>query len=305
MKFQCSACGLRINAKHFKQAGLVNPKLTSICDLCIQRGKAPENFANSAVKVFAQCLLFTFVGKDEDSGNTSFLVAKNDLRKRYEAFIQDYDGNELAQQQLATHDFNQAVIDSETGQTDFIPSSEFTFAENLRKLGLSVDFKLNEVDYIDRERIRAKYHYRCQYCGRRGRSVDHKDPVSLSHNNDFDNLILSCTECNRIKSNMPYKLFVSLNNEIPEVNQKLVKYEDALATLKGEFEERRRELAAKMHLKGVVNDPELDQLRKQNKKLQDAIDSLESDYTDLRSLREQHFMTGWKLAQVNAKEDII
>ncbi len=305
MKFQCSACGLRINAKHFKQAGLVNPKLTSICDLCIQRGKAPENFANSAVKVFAQCLLFTFVGKDEDSGNTSFLVAKNDLRKRYEAFIQDYDGNELAQQQLATHDFNQAVIDSETGQTDFIPSSEFTFAENLRKLGLSVDFKLNEVDYIDRERIRAKYHYRCQYCGRRGRSVDHKDPVSLSHNNDFDNLILSCTECNRIKSNMPYKLFVSLNNEIPEVNQKLVKYEDALATLKGEFEERRRELAAKMHLKGVVNDPELDQMRKQNKKLQDAIDSLESDYTDLRSLREQHFMTGWKLAQVNAKEDII
>jgi len=104
---------------------------------------------------------------------------------------------------------------------------------------------------------------------------------------------------------MPYKLFVSLNNEIPEVNQKLVKYEDALATLKGEFEERRRELAAKMHLKGVVNDPELDQIRKQNKKLQDAIDSLESDYSDLRSLREQHFMTGWKLAQVNAKEDII
>ncbi|MEB3363675.1 HNH endonuclease, partial [Lactobacillus sp. R2/2] len=75
------------------------------------------------------------------------------------AFIQDYDGNELAQQQLSTHDFNQAVIDSETGQTDFVPNSEFTFAENLSKLGLNVDFKLNEVDYIDRERIRAKYHY--------------------------------------------------------------------------------------------------------------------------------------------------
>ena len=104
---------------------------------------------------------------------------------------------------------------------------------------------------------------------------------------------------------MPYKLFVSLNNEIPEVNHKLVKYEDALATLKGEFEERRSELAAKMNLKVVVNDPELDQMRKQNKKLQDAIDSLESDYNDLRSLREQHFMTGWKLAQVNTKEDII
>lgn len=308
MKFQCSACGLRINSRHFKQAGLMNPQLTSICDICIQSGKEPADFANMAVSIFAQGLLYTFVGKNEttkDDEEAAFLVTKKDQRKRYEAFIQDYDGNELAQQQLKRTDFNQAIIDSETGKSDFLPKLELTFAENLEKMGLSVDFKLNEVDYIDRERIRAKYHYRCQYCGRRGRSVDHKDPVSLSHNNDLDNLILSCQECNRIKSNMPYELFVKLNSQIPQVNQKLVKYENALATLKGEFEQKRRELAAKMHLKGVINDPELNQMRKQNKKLQDAIDSLDSDYNELRSLREQHFMTGWKLAQEKEKDDII
>ncbi|WEV70965.1 HNH endonuclease signature motif containing protein [Lactobacillus sp. ESL0785] len=305
MKFQCSSCGLRINSVHFKQQGLMNPKLTSICDICLQRGQDANDFANLAVQTFAQGLLYTFVGKSMADSEHDFLVNKKEHRKRYEAFIQDYDGNSLAQQQLSRHDFNAAVIASESGQTDFVPQIDLTFAENLERLGLQVNFQLNEVDYIDRERIRAKYHYRCQYCGRRGRSVDHKDPVSLSHNNDFANLILSCQECNKIKSNMPYDLFTKLNEQIKPINQKLVKYENALATLQGEFEERRRKLAATAHLKGVVNDPELNALRKQNKKLQDAIDSLASDYRELRLLREQHFMTGWKLAEEQKTPDII
>ncbi|WEV37083.1 HNH endonuclease signature motif containing protein [Lactobacillus sp. ESL0677] len=304
MKFQCSSCGLRINSVHFKKQGLMNPKLTSICDICLQRGQDASDFANSAVQIFAQGLLYTFEGRDTETA-ADFLVAKKENRKRYEAFIQDYDGNSLAQQQLSRHDFNAAIIASETGENSFVPRMDVTFAENLEELGLKVDFQLNEVDYIDRERIRAKYHYRCQYCGRRGRSVDHKNPVSLSHNNDLDNLILSCKECNKIKSNMPYTLFIKLNDEIKPVNQKLVKYENALATLQGEFNERRRKLAATMHLKGVVNDPELNMMRKQNKKLQDAIDSLKSDYDELRLLREQHFMTGWKLAEEQKDNAII
>lgn len=305
MKFQCSACGLRLNSNHFKHQGLMNPKLTSICDQCLQRGGKAEDFGNATIAIFAQALLYTFVGQNNEDQELKFLVHSKDERKRYESFIQDYDGNELAQQQLSREEFNQAVIDSEVGKTEFIPQLNLTFAENLNKLGLKVDFKLNEVDFIDRERIRAKYHYRCQYCGRRGRSVDHKDPVSLSHNNDFDNLILSCQECNRIKSNMPYKLFIKLNAQISQLNQKLVKYENSLATLRSEFEQKRRSIAATMHLKGVVDDPELTQMRKQNKKLQDAIDSLSSDYDELRNLREQHFNTGWKLLQENSKEDII
>ena len=304
MKFQCSSCGLRMDSLHFKQKGLMNPKLTSICDICIQRGEVAEKFANQSVNTFAHTLLYTFVGLDGDEED-EWLVKDKKLRKRYEAFLQDYDGNELVQEQLSRHKFNEAMIASETGKFNYVPELGIEFAKNLEKMGLDVSFQLNEVDYIDRERIRAKYHYRCQYCGRSGRSVDHKDPVSLSHNNDLDNLILSCSECNRIKSNMPYNLFKKLNDQIPAINQKLVKYENSLGSLKEEFQLRRRKLAATAHLKGVVNDPELNKMRKQNKKLQDAIDSLQSDYDTLRNLRETHFVNGWKIAQENEKEDII
>src|SRR5699024_10103901 len=222
-----------------------------------------------------------------------------------EAFLQDYDGNEIARSQIKRSDLNIAIIKSEDGKLGYVPDQGVTFAQNLEKLGLEVNFQLNEVDFIDRERIRAKYKYRCQYCGRRGRSVDHKDPVSLSHNNDLNNLTLSCAECNRIKSDMPYQLFIKLNNGIVDINKKLVKYENALGTLKEEFEHRRRYLAAQVHLKGVINDPELNAIRKQNKSLQDAIDSLQSDYDDLRLTRKTYFDTGWKLARIKEKKDII
>lgn len=295
-----------MDSLHFKQAGLMNPKLTSICDICLARGEQAEKFANATVETFAKTLLYSYVGKEgADNPEPVFFVKTKQLRKRYEGFLQDYDGNELAEQQVPRETFNQALIDSEIGKNKYVPDLGRNFQYNLEHLGLKVNFQLNEVDFIDRERIRAKYKYRCQYCGRRGHSVDHKDPVSLSHNNDLDNLTLSCVECNRIKSNMPYELFVKLNKQIPEINRKLVKYENSLSTLQGEFEQHRRELAAKIHLKGVVNDPELNAMRKQNKKLQDAIDSLQSDYDSLRKIRESYFTTGWKIAQLNKKKDII
>ena len=282
----------------------MNPKLTSICDICITRNLNPEDYANDAVATFAQSLLYTFVGakKQDQSG---FIVKNKKDRKRYEAFLQDYDGNEIARSQIKRSDLNIAIIKSEDGKLGYVPDQGVTFAQNLEKLGLEVNFQLNEVDFIDRERIRAKYKYRCQYCGRRGRSVDHKDPVSLSHNNDLNNLTLSCAECNRIKSDMPYQLFIKLNNGIVDINKKLVKYENVLGTLKEEFEHRRRYLAAQVHLKGVINDPELNAIRKQNKSLQDAIDSLQSDYDDLRITRKTYFDTGWKLARIKEKKDII
>lgn len=304
MKFQCTCCGLRLDSLHFKQHGLINPKLTSICDICIQRGENPENYGNPVIRIFAQNLLFSFVGLNKETDN-KFFVKDKKVRKRYEAFLQDFDGNSLAKMQLGRKELNEAVIASETGKLGFIPDSGFTFADNLKNMGLNVNFQLNEVDYIDRERIRAKYKYRCQYCGRRGRSVDHKDPVSLSQNNNLDNLILSCSECNRIKSNMPFDLFVKLNDEIPEINHKLVNYENALGPLKKEFQDRRNYLAAQVHLKGVINDPELNAIRKENKRLQDAIDSLESDYNALRNTREEHFKIGWKLAIEKENIDII
>ncbi|WP_081495938.1 HNH endonuclease [Lactobacillus pasteurii] len=303
MKFQCSSCGLRMASLHFKQAGLMNPKLTSICDICIQRGLDPEEYANDTVATFAKALLYAFIGKDGEQ-EVEWLVKTRQLQKRYEGFIQDYDNNAVALQQVDRAEFNRAIIASQDGLRP-APDSGREFSYNLEQLGLQVDFQLNEVDYIDRERIRAKYRYRCQYCGRKGHSVDHKDPVSLSHNNDFSNLILACSECNRIKSDMPYDLFVSLNEQLKPINRKLVKYENSLGTLKEEFQHRRSYLAAQVHLKGVVADPELNAIRKENKKLQDAIDTLQSDYDELRHVREEYFATHWRLSELEENSDIV
>lgn len=307
MKFECASCGLRLNGLHFKQEGLMNPKLTSICDICISRGLDAENYENKVIQDVAQVMLYGFLGKkitDNKWKAKDFIVNRDD-RKKYEGFIQDYDGNEVALQQVSRADFNQALIASEDGKIDYVPGNNVDFAVNMEKLGVPVDFSLNEVDYIDRERIRRKYNYRCQYCGRKGKSVDHKDPVSLSHDNSLDNLILSCSECNRIKSNMPYDLFIKLNNRLSNVNKKLVKYEDTLANLKEQFQQAKRDLAAQVHLKGVINDPELNAMRKQNKKLQDAIDSLQSDYDTLRQMRKTYFDNSWKLFQEEQSSEII
>lgn len=285
----------------------MNPKLTSICNICLSRGLDPSKFENKVIQDIALIMLYGYEGKKTDSNKLvegKFLV-DSDKRKRYEAFIQDYDTNEVAQQQVSQSAFNEAIIKSEDHVIDYIPGNNTDFAINMEKLGLKINFSLNELDYIDREQIRRKYNYRCQYCGRKGNSVDHKDPVSLSQNNDKDNLILSCSECNRIKSNMPYALFMELNERLTNVNKKLVQYENTLANLKEEFAQVKRDLAGQVHLRGVINDPELNAMRKQNKKLHDAIDSLQSDYDSLRNTRKEYFEAGWKLAKENKNLDII
>lgn len=238
----------------------MNPKLTSICDICLTRNLDAENYENPVVESISQVMLYSFVGKKNNGqikpDSLKHYLVDNTNRRQYESFIQDYDGNEVALQQISRREFNLAIIKSEDNEIDYVPENNVDFAVNMKKMGIEVDFSLNEVDFVDRERIRHKYNYRCQYCGRRGTSVDHKDPVSLSHDNSFDNLILSCSECNKIKSNMPYQLFVKLNDQLTIVNKKLVKYEDALANLKEEFQAAKRDLAGKVHLKGIVNDPE-------------------------------------------------
>lgn len=306
MKFECSACGLRLNSLHFKQDGLLNPQLTSICDICIMRNLKPEDYENQVVQEIAQNMLYSFIGKKAEKINLDkkHYLVKRKLRKNFESLIQDFDANEVAQKQISRSDFNLKIIASEDGTTD-PPILNGDLGVNLQKIGLDVDFSLNEIDYIDRERIRHKYNYRCQYCGRRGKSVDHKDPVSLSGNNNLDNLILACSECNKIKSNMPFKLFEKLNQEVTVLNKKLVTYENLLANLKEQFEINKRYVAGQVHLKGVINDSELNALRKQNKKLQDAIDGLNSDYTALRNMRKTHFENGWRLHQIQQDEEII
>ncbi len=51
----------------------------------------------------------------------------------------------------------------------------------------------------------------CVYCGVTGvGSIDHKVPLALGGSNDLDNLVISCSPCNRLKGDMPYSLWLEL-----------------------------------------------------------------------------------------------
>lgn len=290
MKLECTACGLRLNHLHFKRDDELNMKLFSVCDICQLRGVDPLKYENKVVQKLSEICMFNFCGKVTKAivatKYTTFVIPK--YKRAYEAFIQDYDCNDVAIDQINRNTFYQFVIKSEKGE---LPSPELTntFEENLLQLGIKADFSFNKIDYIDREYIRNKYKYRCQYCGRRGTSVDHKDPVCFSHDNGLDNLILSCSECNKIKGNMSYQSFCKMNAKIKNINKKLVKYETYLNCLHELFDENKRYIDGQVHLRGVIRDTEIDAMRKQNKSLHDAIDSLQSDYDKLRLIRKNYF----------------
>lgn len=52
----------------------MNPKLTSICDICLIRGLNADDYANDAVATFAKSLLYTFVGKEKDTAQPDPIV---------------------------------------------------------------------------------------------------------------------------------------------------------------------------------------------------------------------------------------
>ena len=58
------------------------------------------------------------------------------------------------------------------------------------------------------EKLKEKQKGRCYYCGKKlnmidtgEHHVDHKTPVSRGGNNNIDNLVLACKQCNKEKYN--------------------------------------------------------------------------------------------------------
>ena len=134
MRLQCESCGLRLASFHFKEKGLINPKLRSICDICLERGLSAEDYANDVIATFAQALLYGYRGK-AGTGEHNFIVKGQKQRKSYEAFMQDFDSNEVASGQIDRSELNQAIIKSEDGKLDFIPQGGTEFSKNLAGLG--------------------------------------------------------------------------------------------------------------------------------------------------------------------------
>ena len=312
MKFRCSSCLLRMNSVHFHtNSDLNDAHLNSICDICRQAGLNALDYVNDPVELFAEKMELNFNGKPvvtqdiQTKSNQKDAELKHDgqLNLKLENLLTNYDTNALIERQISRDKLNSVVWQILTGKLK--PDLTGDYKADFGTIGLDVEYDLNELDYISREMIRREFKSRCQYCGRKGNSVDHKNPVSLSDDNSLENLTLACQECNGIKGNMPYDFFVRLNDQITAVNQKLVEYENLLLDLQAEFSQRHNKLIALNHLKNVIDDPELHHLRKQNKELQAAIDSVNSDYLELRNSRKKYFSAQWKMQQAITRNSFI
>ena len=77
-----------------------------------------------------------------------------------------------------------------------------------------------------KERIRAKFNYTCQLCGKPGRDVDHIIPFAISHDSSPLNLRVLCHQCNvdtrraRKDANLPLEQwYESIKTELERVKE--------------------------------------------------------------------------------------
>lgn len=310
MRLRCASCELRMDSRYFHVGEKNNlTGLSSICAICKQGGIAEQNYSNPIIFDVSKIAGCEFFGKNiknnqkESVEINQVIFASKCPTKYLENLISSYDTNELVQTQISQEIFNQKMFMLITGESFAKLTGDFK--KDLELIGFHINYDLNDLDFISREMVRREFNHVCQYCGREGNSVDHMNPVSLSADNSIGNLTLSCAECNEIKGNMPYNLFKSLNDKLTTINAQLVEYEQLTKAMQAEFTKRRNLLIVKTHLKNVVNDPELNAIRKENKKFQDALDSLNSDYLDLRNTRRKYFESNFKLDKLTNRESLI
>lgn len=302
MHLRCAYCQLDLNLVHF-QAGA--QLVTSICDICQLRGWQPAQFSNQQLAFEAQAQGWTLLGLPASvSEQPAPLKLTRQQRQSCAGLVASFDAlPDFWQTPARQQQFYQRII-----QWQDHPLLAFTgnVPRDLRQLGCEVTglFDKNTLDFTTRTRVREYYQFRCQYCGRYGDSVDHKEPVALSNDNSWDNLTLSCRECNRLKGDMPYAQFQQWNQEIAGLSQQLVADETALHRLTERQRKLQQRLAAQRHLQMDIQAPALQQLRQEIKIVQGLLDGTDSDYQKRIQLRHDYITSHyqvWRLAQAAAR----
>lgn len=303
MRIRCQYCRLNLAEEHFY---LGKKQLTSICDICQTRGLLIGNFANLQSLGLAMARQWVYLGLP-DNFNQEQLIAltlTKAERKSCNSLIDSFDVLPGSwQDQTLRFQFYQHVIKWQN-QPDTVKLTG-NFPIDLENLGCDTTtiFDKNNLDYTTRLYIREKYHYVCQYCGRYGDSVDHKDPVSLSDDNSLDNLTLSCRECNKLKGSMPYQQFVQWNNEIPATLNKLRRYQQTIERLSQRQKKLQSQLTVARHLASSEQAANLQPLRRQIKVLQGLLDGENSDYQKLIQIRHDYIISHYVTWQLEQEED--
>ena len=145
----------------------MNPKLTSICDICLTRNLDAENYENPVVESISQVMLYSFVGKKNNGqikpDSLKHYLIDNNNRRQYESFIQDYDGNEVALQQISRREFNLAIIKSEDNEIDYTTINK-RIENYLCKISkLKRPFNKNEQFVLKENSIIFPINYFCTY----------------------------------------------------------------------------------------------------------------------------------------------
>lgn len=299
MHLHCAYCQLDLNLQHFQASAQV---LTSICDVCQSRGLKPAAFPNQQIAYLAAARQWSFLGLPGQlqAAQPAILKLTRQQRKACTSLLNSFDVLPADwQTPTRRQQFYQEVIRWQD-QPDFMLTGNVPV--DLKRLGCDTTglFDKNTLDYATRARVREYYQHQCQYCGRYGDSVDHKNPVALSNDNRWENLTLACRECNRLKGDMPYQLFVDWNQELRPLLNQLVAGERTLQRLDDQQRQLQNKLAAQRHLTGEITNPHLQGLRQQIKLVQGLRDGEDSDYQKLIQLRHDYIISKfqiWQLAQ--------
>lgn len=298
MHLRCAYCQLDLNLQHFQVGTTV---VTSVCDLCQKRGLQPANFSNQQISYFAAARQWTFLGLPQElqmKPMPATLQLTREQRKSCMSLINSFDALPADWQTVDRRQQFYAELIRWQDQPSFIFTGNLP--TDLSKLGCDTTglFDKNTLSYTTRARVREFYHYQCQYCGRYGDSVDHKNPVTLSNDNSWENLTLSCRECNRLKGDMPYDLFVRWNRELSILLPQLVHSEQTLQRLTTQQQHLQNQLAAQRHLTGAVTSPRLNALRQEIKLVQGLRDGEDSDYQKLIQLRHDYIISKFRVWQL-------
>ena len=302
MRLKCQYCRLTLDQQHFI---LADKQLTSICDICQVRGLQLGDFENTQTRALATVRQWVYLGLPTGAPQQSKqrLSLNKSQKKRCASLIDAFDALTGSWQNTKMRrDFYRRIIAWQDQPAATVITGNLP--NDLAKLGFDVDrlFDKNTLDYTTRAYIREKFHHQCQYCGRYGDSVDHKDPVTLSDDNRLENLTLACRECNKLKGSMPYQQFWQWNQEIPATLAQLRDYEKTLQRLNVQQKTYQNRLAVQRHLNAEIRDPQLVALRKQIKLFQGLIDGEDSDYQKLIQTRHDYIISHYETWQLEQKE---
>ncbi|KRM33181.1 hypothetical protein FC83_GL003262 [Agrilactobacillus composti DSM 18527 = JCM 14202] len=266
-------------------------QLSSLCAICVQRGQDPKAFFNGDVYYLAQAQQRPYLGLTEPTAQPKLRLSKKQ-RRFITTLLQNFATSPaIVHQVVPLSALAKQVILLEDGELPLPDTGVFNDVMAYLGFELGSLFHQNQLDYTTRQLIREKYQHTCQYCGRRGDSVDHKDPVFVSQDNSLANLTLACQECNRLKGDMPYALFQRLNAQIKPLNQALVGFENTLNNLQQMINTNRHTLAAQQHLTSDPSAPVLEPFRRKAKDLQFVYDSVQSDYQKRIQLRHDFIVS--------------